>query len=184
MRVSVRSGLREMDNMRIDTIPKYAEHKREAYLTNRKIIEARIYMKQPKTGAPIEVLSSTEIIVTNDLFMDDLEVIRTPLDVMEAQIEMALDIPTIRLSISLDGSINTMAWPVQSGMVSGIKDAYQNVDELPEWIQLKLATLMLLDADEPNKKEVVGVGRRISESIFWVYPDGSDTGKEGKDQST
>ena len=180
MRVSVRSGLREMDNMRIDTIPKYADHKRASYNTTRELK----MKKQEKAGAPIEVLSSTEIIVTNDLFMDDLEVIRTPLDVMEAQIEMALDIPTIRLSISLDGSINTMAWPVQSGMVSGIKDAYQNVDELPEWIQLKLATLMLLDADEPNKKEVVGVGRRISESIFWVYPDGSDTGKEGKDQST
>ena len=184
MRVSVRSGLSEMDKKCTNSLKMYGIHKREAYLTNRKIKEARIYMKQPKTGAPIEVLSSTEIIVTNDLFMDDLEVIRTPLDVMEAQIEMALDIPTIRLSISLDGLINTMAWPVQSGMVSGIKETYENVDDLPEWVQLKLATLMLLDADEANKKEVVGVGRRISESIFWVYPDGSDTGKENKEQGT
>ena len=136
-------------------------------------------------GAPIEVLSAIEIIVTNDLFVDDLVVIRTPLDEMEAQIHMAIDIPTVRLSISLDGLINTMVWPVQSGMFRYIKDTYENVDELPEWMQLKLATLMLLDSDEPNKKEVVGIGRRISESIFWIYLDnGSDTGKESKDQST
>lgn len=168
-----------------DNLKLYALHKRKSYVATRKIIEARIYMKQPKTGAPIEVLSSTEIIVTNDLFMDDLTVIRTPLDEMEAQIHMAIDIPTVRLSISLDGLINTMVWPIQSGMVRYIKDTYENVDELPEWMQLKLATLMLLDSDEPNKKEVVGIGRRISESIFWIYLDnGNDTGKESKDQST
>jgi len=139
-------------------------------------------MKDKKLGAPIEVLSSTEIVVTNDLFLDDLEVIRTPLDEMEAQIHMAIDIPTVRLSINQDQSINTMAWPVQSGNVRDIKDTYENVDDLPDWVQLKLATLMLLDAEEPNKKEVVGVGRRISESIFWIYlDDGSNTGKESKD---
>jgi hypothetical protein len=169
-----------LKHIRRNTVLAYADHKRASYNTTRELKME----KQRKAGAPIEVLSSIEIIVTNDLFLDDLEVIRTPLDVMEAQIEMALDIPTIRLSISLDGLINTMAWPVQSGMVSDIKDTYENVDELPEWIQLKLATLMLLDADEPNKKEVVGVGRRISESIFWVYPDGSNTGKEDKEQGT
>lgn len=169
-----------LNKINLNTVRIYAGHKRASYNTTRELKME----KQRKAGAPIEVLSSVEIIVTNDLFVDDLEVIRTPLDVMEAQIEMALDIPTIRLSVSPDGLINTMAWPVQSGMVSGIKDTYESVDELPEWVQLKLATLMLLDADEPNKKEVAGVGRRISESIFWVYPDGSDTGKEGKDQST
>jgi hypothetical protein len=136
-------------------------------------------------GKPIEVLSSVEIIVTNDLFMDDLTVIRTPLDEMEKQIHMAIDIPTVRLLIMQDGLINTMVWPVQSGMVESIKDTYASADELPEWMQLKLAALMLLDAEEPSKKEVVNVGRRISESIFWIYlDDGSNTGKESKDQST
>jgi hypothetical protein len=139
-------------------------------------------MRVNKEGAPIEVLSSAEIIITNDLFLDDLIVIRTPLEEMEKQIHMAIDIPTVRLSISLDGLINTMVWPMQSGMVMTIKDTYENVDELPEWMQLKLATLMLLDADEPNKKEVEHIGRRISESIFWIYlNDGSNTGKESKD---
>jgi len=138
-----------------------------------------------KLGKPIEVLSSAEIIITNDLFLDDLIVIRTPLEEMEKQIHMAIDIPTVRLSISLDGLINTMVWPVQSGMVESIKDTYASADELPEWMQLKLAALMLLDAEEPSKKEVANVGRRISESIFWIYlNDGSNTGKESKDQST
>ncbi len=129
-----------------------------------------------------DVVSSIEIIVTNDLFMDDIEVIRTPLDVMEAQITMALDIPTIRLLISPDGLVNTMTWPVQSGMV--IDPTYDSVDALPKWMQLKLATLMLLDANEPNKKEVEGVGRRISENVYWIYLDGGDTGKESEGQST
>ena len=165
-----------------DNVRLYAMHKREAYLANRKINEARIYMNDPKLGKPIEVLSSAEIIITNDLFLDDLTVIRTPLEEMEEQIHMAIDIPTVRLSINQDRSINTMMWPVQSGMVITIKDTYENADELPDWMQLKLAALMLLDADEPNKKEVEGIGRRISESIFWIYlDDGSNTGKESKD---
>ena len=163
----------------------YGMHKRESYLANRKITEARKKMKDEKAGRPSEVLSSTEIIVTNDLFMDDLVVIRTPLEDMEKQIHMAIDIPTVRLLISPDGLINTMVWPVQSGMFRYIKDTYTSADELPEWVQLKLATLMLLDSDEPNKKEIVGIGRRISENVYWVYVDnGSDTGKESKNQST
>ena len=97
---------------------------------------------------------------------------------------MALDAPTIRLSINKNGSINTITWPEESGMFKSIDDAYASVDALPDWVQRKLAVLMLLDADEPNKKEVVDIGRRISENVYWIYLDGSNTGKESKDQST
>ncbi len=139
-------------------------------------------MERGVRNGSFDVISSIEIIVTNDLFTDDLQVIRTPLDVIEAQITMALDIPTIRLLISPDGLVNTMTWPIQSGMVT--ECTYDSVDELPEWMKLKLATLMLLDANEPNKKDVVGVGRRISENVYWIYLDGGDTGKESEGQST
>lgn len=96
---------------------------------------------------------------------------------------MALDVPTIRLSIYKDGSVNTMIWPAEAVMFALCEKKYDTPDGLPHWIKEKLAVLMLIDPDEPNKKDVVGVGRRISENIYWVYPDGFHTREESKDQS-
>jgi DUF438 domain-containing protein len=45
---------------------------------------------------------------------------------------------------------------------------YNNTDELPEWMQEKLALLTMTSMNRPTK-DVVGVGRRIQENIFWVY---------------
>ena len=45
---------------------------------------------------------------------------------------------------------------------------YNNIDELPEWMQEKLALLTMTSMNRPTK-DVVGVGRRIQENIFWVY---------------
>ena len=50
-----------------------------------------------------------------------------------------------------------------------LKHYYASVDELPNWVQEKLALLMLTSAKPPTK-DVDGVGRKISENIFWVYP--------------
>jgi hypothetical protein len=136
------------------------------------------------SGSPIKVQSGLETIVVHDLYLDDRLVLSIPLEIMEEHIKMALDAPTIRLSINKNGSINTITWPEESGMFKSIDDAYASVDALPDWVQRKLAVLMLLDADEPNKKEVVDIGRRISENVYWIYLDGSNTGKESKDQST
>jgi hypothetical protein len=41
---------------------------------------------------------------------------------------------------------------------------YSNINSLPEWIQRKVAILMLAD----TKNTVEGIGRRVSESIFFV----------------
>ena len=41
---------------------------------------------------------------------------------------------------------------------------YPNTNSLPEWIQRKVAILMLAD----TKNTVEGIGRRVSESIFFV----------------
>jgi hypothetical protein len=53
---------------------------------------------------------------------------------------------------------------------------YDRGDDLPQWVQDKLAVLMLLDHNA-NNQEVAGVGRRINEDIFWVFKgeqDGDD----------
>jgi hypothetical protein len=50
-----------------------------------------------------------------------------------------------------------------------LKETYASVDELPNWVQEKLALLMLTSAKPPTQ-DVEGVGRRVSECIFWVYP--------------
>jgi len=45
---------------------------------------------------------------------------------------------------------------------------YISVDELPEWVQEKVAVLMLCDF-KPPVKEVAGVGRRMDRNVYWVY---------------
>lgn len=41
---------------------------------------------------------------------------------------------------------------------------------MPDWMQDKLASLALLHPPPPEN-DVAGVGKRISDSVFWVYPD-------------
>jgi hypothetical protein len=45
---------------------------------------------------------------------------------------------------------------------------FDNVQQLPDWIQRKLAVLMVCDENPPTPI-IPGVGRRISEDIFWVF---------------
>ena len=53
---------------------------------------------------------------------------------------------------------------------SELKMYYSLVDDLPEWVQKKLAVLYLLDPDKSNSN-VEKVGRRINKSVFWIYPE-------------
>ena len=45
---------------------------------------------------------------------------------------------------------------------------YASVDDLPKWVRDRLAVLSLVSCTPPTQ-EIEGVGRRISESIYWVY---------------
>lgn len=45
---------------------------------------------------------------------------------------------------------------------------YDSVDDLPKWVQDRLAVLMITPLTTPTK-EVEGIGRRIGENIYWVY---------------
>lgn len=44
---------------------------------------------------------------------------------------------------------------------------YTSSQELPEWIKDRVAVLRMMPPD-PNKSIVFGVGRRVSENVYWV----------------
>jgi len=51
------------------------------------------------------------------------------------------------------------------GVDVAVEGAYDSVDELPKWIQRKLAVLTMLKVDD----SLPDTGRRIDEDTFWVY---------------
>ena len=48
-----------------------------------------------------------------------------------------------------------------------VEGTYSDVDELPEWLQERLAVLMISCAEPPTNK-VGNFRRRIDENTFWV----------------
>lgn len=44
---------------------------------------------------------------------------------------------------------------------------YADVHALPKWVQERIAVLMMLSF--PPSQRVEGIGRRISENVYWVY---------------
>ena len=48
-----------------------------------------------------------------------------------------------------------------------VDGTYASVDELPLWIQSKLAVLSMLEVPPPPNR-VDGVGSRIASHVFWV----------------
>lgn len=62
---------------------------------------------------------------------------------------------------------------VSFGLLShglALEGVYSGVDELPPWMQRKLAVLRTLHCPPPSN-EVPTVGRRMGEELFWVYGD-------------
>ena len=47
-------------------------------------------------------------------------------------------------------------------------EGIMRIDDLPEWIQKKVAVLSTLPHDPPTEY-VKGIGRRISEYVYWVF---------------
>jgi hypothetical protein len=49
-----------------------------------------------------------------------------------------------------------------------VDGTYASVDELPEWMQSKLAVLSMLEVPPPLS-DVEGVGSKLSSYLYWVY---------------
>ena len=50
---------------------------------------------------------------------------------------------------------------------------YDSVDDLPDWMQRKLAVLSSIDCSNLTE-ELEGVGRRVSGHVYWVYPSAGE----------
>lgn len=87
---------------------------------------------------------------------------------------VAMATRTYRVQVQADGRVNVSSW----GLAKDVEDTYDSVDGLPEWMQRKIATLMIFDPAKVND-EIKGLGRRISKGTFWLYPDeGEDDGND------
>jgi hypothetical protein len=91
-----------------------------------------------------------------------------------------MDIRTYRVQVHFDGKVSVNSW----GLAKNVDRTYDSADALPEWMQHKIAVLMVFDPTKINN-DIKGVGRRISRGTFWLYPDegeenGDDTGAPGK----
>jgi hypothetical protein len=71
-----------------------------------------------------------------------------------------------RLSIEDDKSINILHFDMID-LDNDISGHYSGVDDLPDWAASQLALLMMVNPTPPTRY-VDGVGRRISDSIFWI----------------
>lgn len=83
---------------------------------------------------------------------------------------------TYRVQVTRNGKVNVISW----GLAKGVQDSYNGVDDLPKWMQRKIAVLMIFDPKKVNE-EVKNVGRRISKGTFWLYPEeGEDDGDDAR----
>lgn len=51
--------------------------------------------------------------------------------------------------------------------VDGFMDGVYTVDQLPDWVQERLAVLSICTLDSM----VEGIGKRVTDSVFWIYED-------------
>jgi len=109
--------------------------------------------------------------------MSDMSKLYKRIDVDPAfakKMYVAMATRTYRVQMQTDGRVNVSSW----GLAKDVEDTYDSVDGLPEWMQRKIATLMIFDPEKVNE-EIKGLGRRISKGTFWLYPtEGEDDGND------
>jgi len=79
--------------------------------------------------------------------------------------------PIYRIRVNKNSSVDTVCYDLLDNFAPELKQHYTNVDDLPAWTKEKLAVLMILDASKKSE-EIDGIGRRISNEVFWVYKYG------------
>ena len=90
---------------------------------------------------------------------------------IETFLNMLKEQPIYRVTIhDRTGEVNTDCYDLLENFAPELKMRYDNINALPKWAQEKLAVLMVLDPDKVNN-DVVGVGRRISRNIYWLYKE-------------
>ena len=96
------------------------------------------------------------------------KMLSAPEEVLMAYLEMMKTEPIYRIQINQDNTVETDCFEMLDAFNPELKKYYETLDDLPNWVQDKLAVLMLLDPSA-NNNEIKDVGRRISQSIYWVF---------------
>jgi hypothetical protein len=126
------------------------------------------------------------VTITNKMFVDLLNganPFNTPFDtnvisLTKRYMQMVLETPIYRIKINENKSVDTDCYDMIENWKSKLKRKYANVDDLPMWVQEKLAVLM---TTKPSDDDVEHIGRRINETVFWVY--GRNPREEGQEES-
>lgn len=84
-----------------------------------------------------------------------------------AYMELMKTTPVYRIQIHGDGNVTTDCYELLDAFSPELEKYYETIDDLPKWVQDRLAVLMLLDYKKSNQ-EIPNVGRRITKDIFWV----------------
>lgn len=88
----------------------------------------------------------------------------------DADLPTCADDYTYRVSIEDGGRIHIVCFGLPT-VDSNCEGHYDKADDLPNWVQDRLAILMMTPNVKPTP-DIRGVGRRISGSVFWIYaPD-------------
>ena len=103
------------------------------------------------------------------------KLISAPEEEIHRYIDMMKTNPVYRIRIHEDSSVETTCYDMLDNFKPELDNHYGHIDDLPSWVQDKLAVLMLLDHKVRNE-EVKDVGRRISEDVFWVFKRENDGG--------
>lgn len=74
---------------------------------------------------------------------------------------------TYRVSINDKGGVEVICFDLEN-IDSELEGHYDEVSALPVWVQERIAVLAVCSPNPPTPT-VEGVGRRISENIYWVY---------------
>lgn len=82
---------------------------------------------------------------------------------------------TYRLSIDADKQISIVCFGLPT-VDANCEGTYDSVDDLPSWVQDRLAILMMIPITKPTP-DIPEVGRRISTSAFWLYAPRPDAEK-------
>lgn len=97
---------------------------------------------------------------------------------------MVKQTPIYRVKINNNASIDTDCYDLIDSYCPKLDKHYAKVEDLPKWVQEKLAVLMVIDPEQVGGREVEKVGRRINKMIFWVYDYGDDSRETGEGSST
>lgn len=80
----------------------------------------------------------------------------------------ALDDSTYRVDIDFDTKQVEVVCFGMNSVDTEVEGHYGSTNELPKWMQEKLAVLSMLRVPPPPN-DVVGLGSRIGPYLYWVY---------------